>query len=117
MRLAHFALDLGTGHQRRHRIQHHNIHGAGTDQRLHDLQRLLTGVRLGHQQGVHIHPQRPGIYRVQSVLHVDIRRFAAFFLRLRHHMECQRGLTGCLGPVDLHDPPPGQTADAQRRIQ
>ena len=37
-------------------------------------------------------------------------------LRLRHDVQRQRGLTGRLRTVDLHDPPPRHTADAEREV-
>src|SRR3712207_7250128 len=44
---------------------------------IYDLQRLLAGVRLGHQQGVGVHAELLRVLGVQRVLGVDERRDAA----------------------------------------
>ena len=115
--VTHLALDLSTGHQRGHGVHHHHVDGAGAHQRLCDLQRLLAGVGLGNEHILHVDPQRFGIGGVQRVLGVYKGHLAAHLLGLRQHMEGQRGLTGGLRSVDLHDTAPGQAADAQRQIQ
>ena len=48
---------------------------------------------------------------------VDERGGAAFLLRGGDHVERHGGLTGGLGSVDLGDPSPGHTADAQGQVQ
>ena len=58
VRVAHLPLDLGPGHQRRHRVDHDDVEGRGAHQHVGDLERLLAGVRLGHQQLVDVHAQR-----------------------------------------------------------
>ena len=115
--VAHLALDLGPGHQRRHGVHHHHVDGAAAHQRFGDLQRLLAGVRLGDEQVLHIDAQRLGIRGVQRMLGVHEGHLAAHLLRLGQHVQGQCGLTGGLRPVDLHDTAPGQTADAQRQVQ
>ena len=117
MAVPHLALDFRPGHQRGHRVDHHDVQSPRPDERLGDFQRLLTGVRLGDQQGVHVHPQGPGVHRIEGVLHVDERRLAALLLGLRHGMQRQGGLARRLRPVNLDDTTAGQAADAQRRIQ
>ena len=47
--VAHLALDLGPGHQGRHRVDHDQIHRARAHQRVADLERLLTVVGLTDQ--------------------------------------------------------------------
>ena len=42
---------------------------------------------------------------------------AAPLLGLRDHVQSQGGLAGGLRPVDLHNPPRGQAADAQGHVQ
>ena len=115
--VAHLTLDLRPGHQRRHGVHHDHVDGAGADQGLGDLQRLLAGVRLGDQHILHVNAQRLGIGGVQSVLRVHKGYLAAHFLGLGQHVQCQRGLTGGLRSVDLHNTAPGQAADTQRQIQ
>ena len=115
--VAHFALDLGPGHQCRHRVHHNDVDSAGAHQRLRNFQSLLAGVRLGNEHIVNIHAQRPGIGGVQRVLGVHKGNLAALFLGLRRHMEGKGRLTRGLRPVDLHNAPSRQSAHAQRHIQ
>ena len=115
--VTHLALDLRPGHQRRHGVHHHYVDRAAADQGLGDLQRLLAGVRLGDKHILHVNAQRLGIGGVQSVLCVHEGHLAAHFLCLGQHVQRQRGLTGGLRPVDLHNTAPGQAADTQRQIQ
>ena len=60
MALAHVAVDLGLGHQRRHRVDDDDVHRARAHQRLADLQRLLAGVGLGDVQLVNVDAQSLG---------------------------------------------------------
>ena len=46
MGVAHIALEFGARHERRYRVDHHHVEGAGTDQHVGDLEGLLPGVRL-----------------------------------------------------------------------
>ncbi len=117
MGVAHVALDLRLGHQGRHGVHHHHVHGAGADQGLGDLQRLLAGVGLGHIQIVHHHAQTLGIDRVQGVLGVDKGRRAAQLLGLGHHVQSDGGFTGGLRAENLDDPAPGHAAHAQGDVQ
>ena len=52
----HLAFDLGPRHQRGDRVDDQDVQRAGADQHVGDLQRLLTGVGLGYQQRVGVHP-------------------------------------------------------------
>ena len=57
MAVAHLAVELGLGNQRRDRIHHQNIDCAASHQRLGDFQGLLAVVGLRDQQVVNIHAQ------------------------------------------------------------
>ena len=115
--VAHLTLDLGAGHQRGHGVHHHHVDGAGAHQRLRDLQCLLAGVGLGDEHILHIDAQRFGVGGIQRVLGIHEGHLAAHLLGLGQYMQSQRGLTGGLRPVDLHDTATGQTADTQCQIQ
>ena len=117
MGVAHFALDLPLGHHGRHGVKDHDVQRPGPHQSLGDFQGLLAGVRLGDQEVVDVHPQRPGISRVQGVLHVDEGGLAAPLLGLGHHLQGHGGLTGGFRPVDFHDAPLGYAAHAQGQVQ
>ena len=117
MGIAHFALDLGLGDHGRHRVDDHDIHRAGTNQRFADFQGLLAGIGLGDQQLVNIHAQIFGVNGVQGMLHIDENGGAAALLGFGHHMQGHGGLTAGFRPVDLDDSAAGQAADAQCHIQ
>ena len=71
VRLAHLALDLGLGHQGRHRVDDDDVHRVGADQHLGDLQGLLAVVGLGDQQVVDVDAELAGVLGVERVLGVD----------------------------------------------
>ena len=52
--VAHLALDLGPRHQRGDRVDDDHVDGAGADQRLGDLERLLAGVGLADEQALEV---------------------------------------------------------------
>ncbi len=117
MRIAHVALDLRLRRQRRDRVDHHHIDRAGAHQHIGDLQRLLTGVRLGDQQLIHINTQLFGVLRIERVFGIDEGTGTPCLLRLGDHLQGQRGFTGGFRAVDLDHAPFGQTADTQCHIQ
>ena len=53
--VAHLAFDLGARDQRRHGVDHDDVHRVGPNQQLADLQRLLAGVGLRDKQFVDVH--------------------------------------------------------------
>lgn len=63
MAVPHLALDLGLGHERGDRVDDDDVDGAGADQHVHDLERLLTGVRLGDEQRVGVDAELLGVLR------------------------------------------------------
>ena len=77
VRVAHLALDLGPGHERRDRVHHDHVHRVAADQHLGDLQRLLARVRLRDQEVVHVDPQLARVLDVERVLGVDEGRDAS----------------------------------------
>jgi hypothetical protein len=105
--VAHLALDLGPGHQRRHRVDDEDVEGSGADQHVGDLEGLFPGVGLGDEEFVDVDPDGAGVDRVEGVLGVDEGGDAAVALGLGHDVEGEAGLAGGLGAVDLDDPAPG----------
>ena len=69
-----------------------DVQRAGADQHVGDLERLLTGVGLGHQQRVRIHAELLGVIRIQRVLGVDERGDATCGLGVGHRVQRD----GCL---------------------
>ncbi|GGM67215.1 hypothetical protein GCM10010106_11520 [Thermopolyspora flexuosa] len=115
--VAHLALDLRLRHEGRHRVDDDHVDRTGADQHVGDLESLLTGVRLRDEERVGVHAELLGVLRVEGVLGVDEGGDAARLLRVRHRVQGDRGLTGRLRTEDLHDPPAGQAADAERDVQ
>ena len=115
--VAHLALDLGPRHQRGHRVDDDDVEGAGADEHVGDLERLLTGVRLGDQERVGVDAERLGVLGVERVLGVDEGGDAAGLLRVGHRVQGHGRLARALRAVDLDDPAPGQAADAQRDVE
>jgi hypothetical protein len=110
-------LDLGAGNQRGHRVDDDQVERTGAGQHVGDLERLLTGVGLGDQQGVGVDAQRLGVVGVEGVLGVDERHDAAGGLGVGHGVQCDGRLARGLGAVDLHDPAAGQATHAEGDVQ
>ncbi len=115
--VAHFALDLRLGNESRDGVDDDHVDRAAADQRLGDLERVLTGVGLCHKQGVHVYAQCRGIVGIERVLNVDKRHVAAVLLTLCDAVEREGGFTRGFGSEDLDDTTSRQAADAQRDVQ
>ena len=81
--VAHVALDLGLGHQRGDRVDDDDVDGAGADEHVGDLERLLAVVGLGDEQLVGLDAELAGVGGVERVLGVDERGDAACLLHAR----------------------------------
>jgi hypothetical protein len=117
MAVAHLAFEFGARRQRRHRVDHQHVDGAGAHQRVGDLQRLLAGVGLRDQQVRRGDAELAGIDRVERVLGVDEGADAALLLRLGDGVQRQRRLARAFRPVDLDDAAARQAADAERDVE
>ena len=93
LRLAHLALDLGLGRERRDRVDDDDVDGTGAHQHVGDLKRLLAVVRLRDQEVVDLDAQLAGVLRIERVLGVDEGRGAAHLLHFGDHLQRERGLT------------------------
>ena len=113
----HLAFDLRARHQRRHRVDDHQVYRARAHQRFGDLQRLLAHVGLRNQQALHVYAQPGGVGGVERVLHIDEGYRAAQLLRLSGDVQAQRGLARALRPKDLGDAPARDASHAQGDIQ
>jgi hypothetical protein len=98
MLVADVAVDLGLGHQRRHRIDDHHVDTAAADEDLGNLQGLLAEVGLGDEQVVDIDPQPLGIGGIQGVLGVDEGGVAAAPLGLGDDVQGKVVLPEASGP-------------------
>ena len=116
-RVAHVAVQLGLGHQRRDGVGHDDVHRVRAHQRLGDLERLLPGVGLGDQHLVDVDAELPGVPGVERVLGVDERGDAAASLRFRDHVVDEGRLSGRLRSEDLDDSLARQAADSEREIE
>ena len=117
MRVAHLAFDLGLRRERGDGVDHHDVDRAGAHQHVGDLERLLAGVGLRDQHVVDVHAELFRVDGVERVLRVDERRGAPLLLRLRDHLQGERGLARGLGSEDLDDAPARQAADPERDVQ
>ena len=111
------AVDLGLGHERRHRVHNNDIQGSASDEDVGDFQGLLAAVRLRDEQVVRFDAQLARVCGVEGVLGVDEGRFAAAALRRGNGVQGQGGLSGGFGSVDLDDAAAWQAADTQGNVQ
>src|SRR5699024_3431020 len=81
-----------------------------------DLERLLTGVRLGHEQLVGVDTELLRILRIQSVLGIDERGDAAALLGVGHGVQGHGRLTGGFWTADLDYAAARASADAQSDV-
>ena len=85
--IAHFAIQLRLRHQRSHRIHHHDIDSAGSDQGGSDSSGLFAVIRLRDDQIIHVHAQIAGVTGIERVLGVDESGRPAGLLRLRDDLQ------------------------------
>ena len=115
--VAHLALDFGARHQRGDRIDHQHVDRVRAHQRVDDLERLLAGVGLRHDQFVDVDAQFLGIAGVERMLGVDEGGGPAKLLRFGDDVERERGLARAFGAVDLDHAAARQAADAKRDVE
>ena len=115
--IAHLAFEFGARRQRRNRIDHQHLDGAGAHQRIGDFQRLLAGIGLRDQEIVDIDAELAGIDRIERMFGIDEGADAAALLGFGDRLQRQRGLAGGFRPIDLDDAAPRQAADAKRDIE
>ena len=116
-RVAHVALDFGTGRERRHRVDHDQIDRTGADQGVADFQRLLAGVRLGDEQLGQFDAQLGRILDIERVLGIDEGTGTTELLHFGNDLQRERGLARRLGAVDFDHPATWQAADAQGDVE
>ena len=118
-RVAHLALDLGPRHQSRHRVDDDDVQRAGADQHVHDLERLLTGVRLGDQQAQSV--STPSFFAYSGSRACSASMKAAMppvALRVRHGVQSVSVvLPGGLRAVDLHHAAARESPDAEGDVE
>ena len=90
--VAHFAVELGLGHQGRDGVHNEHVDGAGAHQGLGDFQCLLAVVGLRDQQVVHVHAELAGVDGIERVLGIHERGHATLLLRFGDHLQRD----GCL---------------------
>ncbi len=117
MGVAHFALDLGLGNQGGDRVDDQNVDGAAAHQRFGNLEGLLAGIGLGHEQVVGLDAELAGVLDVQGVLGVDECGDASFFLGFGDDVQGQGRFARGLRTVDLDDAASGYAADAEGQVE
>ena len=114
--VSHLALELGARDKRCDRVDDAHVERARADEHLEDLERLLAGVGLGHEEVVDIHAELLGILGVHRVLGVDEGRDAAAPLRLGHDVEGERRLSRGFRAEHLDHAASREAADAEGPI-
>ena len=117
MRITHVTLDFLLRHEGGHRVDDDDVNGAATHECIDDIERLLTGIRLGNQQVVDIDPELLCIDRIERMFRVDKGCDAALLLRLRNHMQRDCRFTRGLRPIDLNDTAAWHAAHAQCDVE
>ena len=115
--VAHLALDLGPGHQRRHRVDDDEVDRAGADEHVGDLERLLTRVGLGDEERIGVDAELLGVVRVERVLGVDEGRDAAGLLGAGHRVQRHGCFSTRFRSVYLDDPTAGEATDAEGDVE
>ena len=115
--VAHLAIDFRLRGQRGDRVDDDDVHRAGTDQRLGDVQRLLPAIRLADPELVDVDAQLLGIGRIQGMLGIDESGDSTGLLRLGDSLQGKRRLAAGFGSVDFDDAATGIASDTQRLIQ
>jgi hypothetical protein len=115
--VAHVTLELRLGGQGGDRVDDDHVEGAGADEHVADLERLLAEVRLADQEVVGAHADLAGVADVERVLGVDEGAHAPAPLRLGDHVQGQGGLARRLRAVDLDDATAREAADPERDVE
>jgi hypothetical protein len=116
-RVAHLAFEFSARHERRDRIDDHDVDRTGANQRIGNFERLLAGIGLRDQEFVDIHAKLAGINRIERVFGIHKGTDAAGLLRFGDGVERERRLAGGFRPVNLDHPTTRQAADAKRDIE
>jgi hypothetical protein len=80
------------------RVQDNDVDRAGSDNRVHDLERFFAVVRLGDVEAVHIDAQSAGIFSIERMFGIHVERESAGSLRFGNDMEGQVVLPPDSGP-------------------
>ena len=64
MAVAHHAVYFRLRRECGNGVDHHDTNGTGTDERLGNLESLLTVIRLGHEEIIDIHTDALGILHI-----------------------------------------------------
>ena len=115
--IAHVALDLCLGRERRDRVDDDDVHRRGAHEMIDDVERLLARVGLGDVEFVEVHAERLRVDGIERVLRIDEGRDAAQLLRFGNGVQGDRRLTGGFGAVDLDHSAAGKPADAECEVE
>ena len=117
MRVAHLALDLRLRCQGCDGVDRDDVEGAGPDQKLRDLEPLLTRVGLGDEEVIDVDADSLRVGGVHGVLRVDEGTDASASLRLRDHVVDESRLAGGFRAEDLDDPAARKPSDPEGEIE
>src|SRR6266478_9457745 len=117
LRVAHFAFELGLGHEGSYGVDNDDVNAAGANQRLGDFEGLLAIVGLRDEQIVDVHAQLARVDGIERVLGVDERGSAAELLRFGDDVQRHGGLAARFRAVDLDDAAARKAANAQSGVE
>ena len=118
VRIAHLALDLGLRHQRRHRVDHDDVHRTRAHQDLADLERLLAGVGLRDEQSSRRRRRACCAYSMSSACSASMKAATPpGALRIGDDVQAERRLAARFRSVDLGDAAARNAADADGRVE
>ena len=115
--VAHLALDLGLGRERRDGVDRDDVDRARADEQLADLERLLARIRLRDEEIVDVDADPPRVLRIHRMLGVDERADAATPLCLGDDVVDERRLPRRLGAEDLDDAATRQASDPECHVE
>ena len=93
MGIAHLAFDFCSWNKGCYGVDNDEIEGAGTNQHIHDFERLFTGIWLGNKKGINIHSEFLGIFSIECMLCIDKCCDTASFLGVGNRVKCERCLS------------------------
>ena len=117
MVVPHFAVDFGLRHKGCHRVHNNDVDSARTYERFGNVESLLAGIRLGHEERFDIDTELTSINRIKSVFCVDEGCNAAKLLSFCNSMQSKRCLTGRFRSINFNDTSARETAYAKCHVE
>ena len=114
---AHGAVEFGLRNERGHGVDDNDVHRAGANQHVGDVESLFTVIGLGNEQLVGLHAEPCRIGDVKSVFGVDEGGNAPLLLAFGNDVQRQGRLARGFRAVDFRDSAARHAADAQGQVK